>query len=68
VTTAPLSVLITSRGVPFGANKAIQTEAFTAKLMGVPAIDAAPDVAEGVSQFGTPEIEKLTLPLDALSV
>jgi len=36
--------------------------------MGVPAADATPDVAEGVSQLGTLVMEKLTLPLDALSV
>jgi hypothetical protein len=31
-------------------------------------VDAVPDVAEGVSQFGTLVMEKFTLPLAALIV
>jgi hypothetical protein len=30
---------------------------FTAKVTTVPEVEAVPDVEEGVSQFGTPEIE-----------
>ena len=40
---------------------------FTVNVTVVPE-DAVPEVAEGVSQLGTPDIEKLTLPLVALSV
>ena len=31
-------------------------------------VDAVPEVAEGVSQFGTPDIEKPALPLGEFSV
>jgi hypothetical protein len=41
--------------------------AFTVNVTGVPE-DAVPEVEEAVSQVGTPDIEKSTLPLEALSV
>jgi hypothetical protein len=41
--------------------------ALTVNLMVVPE-DAVPEVLEGVSQLGTPDIEKLMRPLVALSV
>ena len=39
----------------------------TVKVTVVP-VDTVPEVAEGVSQLGTPDIVKLMLPLEALSV
>jgi hypothetical protein len=42
--------------------------AFTVKATVVPLVDAVPEVAEGVSQLGKPDIAKLMLPLEVLSV
>ena len=39
---------------------------FTVNVTVVP-VDAEPEVEEGASQVGTPEIEKLTAPVVALS-
>jgi hypothetical protein len=41
--------------------------AFTVKVTAVPEEDTLPEVEEGVSQFGTPEIEYLTVPAFVLS-
>jgi hypothetical protein len=40
----------------------------TVNVTVVSVVDAVPDVAEAVSQFGMPVIAKSTLPLDVLSV
>jgi hypothetical protein len=42
--------------------------ALTVNVTIVPLVDAVPEVAEGVSQLGKPDIAKLMLPLVALSV
>jgi hypothetical protein len=42
--------------------------ALTVNVTGVPVVDAVPEVTEGVSQLGKPDIAKLMLPLEALSV
>jgi hypothetical protein len=40
---------------------------FTVNVTFVAVVDAMPEVEDGVSQFGYPEIEYLMLPDDALS-